>query len=90
MWQLLILSYHLQKRGNHCRAVESIVCQIFSGGQKIIPNESTTGNGIKVASQFVDLGIRIIKQDNRDVPAARNHRKWKTDMILKLVIIKSL
>lgn len=54
------------------KTIKSIINQSFNEFEIIIVDDGSTDNSFHIASQFIDPRIKIIKQSNKGVGAARN------------------
>jgi glycosyltransferase involved in cell wall biosynthesis len=54
------------------RALNSVLKQTFQNFEVIVVDDGSTDNGAEIVRGFVDPRIRLIRQENRGVSAARN------------------
>lgn len=60
------------KEGSIARAIDSVLGQDFPVSEIIVVDDGSTDRSRSVAENYTRRGVRIIKQENRGVSAARN------------------
>jgi glycosyltransferase involved in cell wall biosynthesis len=53
-------------------AIESVLCQGYTNVEVVVVDDGSTDNASEVASRYERAGVRLIRQENRGVSAARN------------------